>query len=128
MSLNLAMLAVQGLQAVASARQRRHLAAAVVAGLAAVLLLFVAVLMAAVAGYLGFSTILPPPWAAAATAASLLAAAGLVGLVLLRLRPQPASPLQEAVSQIEPLIRQHPTTALLAAAVLGGLTGIVARR
>jgi hypothetical protein len=128
MSLNLAMLAFQGLQAAASARQRRQLAVVAVAvlfGLAAVL---AGLLMAGWALFLAFSAVLLASWAAAAAAGCLLLLAALCGALVLRFRPQPVNPLNEAVEQIAPLVRQHPTTALLAAAVLGGLTGLSARR
>ncbi|MFC3677395.1 hypothetical protein [Ferrovibrio xuzhouensis] len=128
MSLNLASLAFQGLQAAASARQRRQIAVAAVAGLFGLAAMLAGLLMAGWALFLGFSAVLIAPWAAAAAAACLFVLAGLSGCLVLRLKPEPVNPLNEAIAQIAPLVRQHPTTALLAAAVLGGLTGLSARR
>jgi len=128
MSLSLTSLAFQGLQAAASARQRRRLAAAAVAGLVGMAALFAGVLIAGWAVFLGFSAILMAPWAAAASAACLLLLAALCGYMALRLRPRPADQLGDALAEIAPLVRQHPTTALLVAAILGGLTGLATRR
>src|SRR3546814_11298571 len=85
-------------------------------------------LMAGWALFLGFSAVLIAPWAAAAAAACLFVLAGLSGCVVLRLKPEPVNPVNEAIAQIAPLVKQHPPTALLAAAVPGGLTGLSARR
>ena len=128
MSLNLAMLALQGLQAAATARQRRQLAVAAVAGLTGLAALLAGLLMTGWALFLGFGTVLPAPWAAAAAAACLFLLAGLCATLALQCRPRPANPLDEALGRIAPLVKQHPAAALLAAAALGGLTGLSTRR
>src|SRR3546814_14441173 len=80
-------------------------------------------LMAGWALFLGFSAVLIAPWAAAAAAACLFVLAGLRGCVVLRLKPEPVNPVTEAIAQIAPLVKQHPTTALQAAPVPGGQIG-----
>jgi hypothetical protein len=128
MSLPLLGLALQGLTAAASARQQRRLAVVAVAGAVGLCALLAGLVLLGWAMFLGFGTMLSLPWAAAAAAVSLIALAGLAGLLAYGLRPSPAGDMAALLAQAEPLIRQNPGTAMLGAAMLGGLTALLARR
>lgn len=128
MSLPLLGLALQGLTAVASARQRRRLAVVVVAGAVGLCALLAGLFLLGWALFLGFGTILALPWAAAAAAFCLMLLAGVAGLLAYSLRPSPAGDMADLLAQAEPLIRQNPGTAMLGAAVLGSLTALLMRR
>jgi len=121
-------LALQGLTAAASARQRRRFAVGVVAGVVGVCALLAGLLLAGWALFLCLGTLMPLHWAAASAALALLGLAGLAGGLAYYLRPTAGGAVTDMLAQAEPLIRQHPGTAMLGAAVLGGLTAFLARR
>lgn len=128
MSLPLLTLAFEGMRAAASARQRRQLAVVAVAGAVGACALLSGLLLLGWSLFLGLGTLMPLPLAAAAAALSLLALAALAGYLAYRLRPNPANDAAQMLAQVEPLVRQNPGTAVLAAAALGGLVTLFARR
>ncbi len=128
MSLQLFGLAFQGLQAAASARQRRRLAVVAVAGAVGACALLAGLLLLGWALFLAYGMLMPLPLAAAGAAFSLLLLAGLAGWLAYRLRPNPADDMTALLDQVAPLVQQHPTGALLAAAALGGLSSLLLRR
>lgn len=128
MSLPLLGLALEGFKAASSARQRRRLAVVAVAGTVGACALLAGLLLLGWALFLAYGGLMPLPLAAAAAAFSLLTLSGLAGWLAYRLRPSPANDMAAMLAQAEPLIRQHPGTALLAAITLGGLASILLKR
>jgi len=131
-ALTLLGLAVEGVKAASSARQRRRLAVVAAAGAVGALSLLVGLFLVGWAIFLGFSQIIPMPAAAAAAALAMLAiSAGAAGLAY-RLRPSPTADMAETLSEmqakVEPIIRQNPGKAVLAAAALGGIVAVLTRR
>lgn len=128
MSLQLLGLALEGFRAASSARQQRRLAVVAVAGAVGACALLAGLLLLGWALFLAYGGVLPLPLAAAGAAFTLLLLAALAGWLAYRLRPSPANDMAAMLAQAEPLIRQHPGTALLAAAALGGLASILLKR
>ncbi|MBX3456702.1 hypothetical protein [Ferrovibrio sp.] len=132
MSLQLFGLAFQGLQAAASARQRRRLAVVAVAGAVAALALLSGLLLLGWAAFLALCLWVVPPLAGLLAALLMLTLSGLGGLLAYRLRPDPGQEmqhmLQESLAPLGPMVRENPKAAMLSAAALGGLTYLLLRK
>lgn len=131
-ALTLLGLAVEGVKAASSARQRRRLAVVAVAGAVGAFSLLIALFLLGWAVFTGLSQFMLLPWAAVLAALAMLAISGAAAGLAYRLRPSPtadmAEVLMEMQAKVEPLIRQNPGKAVLAAAALGGLTALFMRR
>lgn len=132
MSLQLLGLAFQGLQAAASARQRRRMAVVAAAGAVAAFGLFAGLLLLGWAAFLALCLWVSPPLAGLLAGLAMLALSGSGGLLVYYLRPDPRHDmqdmLQEGLAPLAPLIRENPKAAMLSAAALGGLAYLLLRR
>lgn len=126
-------LALGGLQSAMLARKIKKFAIAGAISIVALTALVATFVLGGWAMFLGFGAILTPAWAAAAATGVLL----LITLLLLLMaswvvgRPQP-DPIRDMMARMAPLGRQithdHPAGALLGAAALGAMVGLILRR